>query len=128
MLHKPEDGANVNGVVSFQWSWPGSPQDANHGWEVRIWRDGQPDHYGAAAPLVMLDTSRVVSFGRPIDVWGAYGVQQGGSGRYYWTVALVQIEPYKRIGPEAPPRTLNIGTSGGGGESPKPPAPTSPPP
>lgn len=122
VLREPEDGANVDGVVSFQWSWPGPPQDSNHGWEVRIWRDGQPDHYGAAAIVRGMSTM--------IDVWTAYGVQQGGPGRYYWTVALVQSEPYQRIGPEAPPRTLNIGSSGGdggGGEPSKPPTPTSPP-
>lgn len=121
VLVRPTDGSSTSGLVNnFAWTWPGAALDANQGFEVRIWRDGQPDHYGAAGIV------RGATFLR-LDVWTSYGVQQGGPGQYYWTVALVQVEPYKRIGPEAPPRTLNIGTSGGdGGEPPKPPIPTSP--
>ncbi len=73
---------------------------------MRIWREGQPDHYGAAAPTQSTSIT--------IDVGGAFGVQQGGAGSYLWTVALVQREPYKRIGPEATPRRLQVQVEGGG--------------
>jgi hypothetical protein len=79
-----------------------------------MWREGQPDHYGAAAP--------VGNTAATIDVGGSYAVQQGGTGSYFWTVALVQREPYARLGPEAPPRVLLVtGGGGGGGAEPTPP-------
>lgn len=88
----------------------------NQGFEVRIWKDEQPDHYGATGPV----TTTSARF----DVSGAYGVQRGGSGRYYWTVAVVQVNPYQHLGPEAPPRTLNFLTGDNNGG----PEPTVPPP
>jgi eukaryotic-like serine/threonine-protein kinase len=125
VLIRPSDGFSTTGRVNnFAWTWPGEALDANQGFEVRIWRDGQPDHYGAAGIV------RGQTWLRLDDVRTAYGVQQGGPGSYHWTVALVQVEPYKRIGPEAPPRTLLVDSSGGGGGGgpSNPPAPTSPPP
>ena len=87
----------------------------NQGFEVRLWREAQPDHYadhyGAAGPV------RTTS--QNFDVGGAYSVQQGGAGEYWWTVALVQLDPYQRIGPEAPPQKVIVSLPGGGGSSPR---------
>ncbi|WP_423222486.1 hypothetical protein [Candidatus Amarolinea aalborgensis] len=57
------------------------------------------------------------------SVASAFGVVKGGSGRYFWTVAVVQMEPYQRIGPEAPPRVVQV-ELGGGGAAPTPAGPT----
>ncbi len=108
-LVSPTSGSAASGQTSFAWNWNGPALTANQGFEVRLWRDGQPDHYGAAG-IVQGATSK------EIDVWTAYGVQQGGSGSYYWTVAVVEISPYRRTGPEAPPRPLQVGEAGGGGD------------
>ncbi len=121
-LVSPTSGSAASGRTTFAWNWNGPALTENQGFEVRIWRDGQPDHYGAAA-IVQGATSTV------IDVWTAYGVQQGGSGSYYWTVAVVEISPYSRTGPEATPWTLQIGAAGndgGGGSSPPAPPPAAP--
>lgn len=83
-------------MVNFAWTWNGPSLDANQGFEVRIWKDGQPDHYGAADPV---NTTTAA-----IRLTGAYGVQQGGSGTYFWTVAVVQRQPYQKLGPEPAPR------------------------
>jgi hypothetical protein len=95
--------------VTFAWKWTGPALGSNQGFEVRIWKENQLDHYGAAAPV--RDTSI------EIDVSKAYGVQQGGDGGYFWTVALVQLEPYQRIGSEAPLRRMQVSF----GKSPPPP-------
>lgn len=80
---------------------------ANEAFEVRLWKEGQPDHYGATG-LVQGTTTT-------FDVGTAYGVQQGGSGRYFWTVAVVRTDPYQRTGEEAPPIPITIEVGGGGG-------------
>ncbi len=120
ILIAPAEDADLTGRITFTWQWNGAPLAENQGFEVRIWKESQPDHYGAAAPV--RSTSLI------IDISGAYGVQQGGTGDYLWTVALVQIAPYQRLGPEAAPRrlTINLGGGGGspgGGSGPPPPPP-----
>ncbi|WP_423226204.1 hypothetical protein [Candidatus Amarolinea aalborgensis] len=115
ILRAPANNTDASGLVTFSWDWPGSPLAPNQGFEVRIWRADQPDHYGAAAPVRTNSAT--------IDLAGAYGVQQGGSGLYLWTVAVVGLNPYQRIGPEAAARQLKIELAGGGPT----PAPTLPP-
>jgi eukaryotic-like serine/threonine-protein kinase len=117
----PPPNASASGATTFRWTWPGPALGPNQGFEVRIWRDDQPDHYGAAG-IVQGATSV------DIDVFGAYGVQQGGSGQYKWTVAVVDVSPYQRTGPEAAPRNLQIDVPSGGGGGGGPAEPTSPPP
>ncbi len=107
-LAGPEPGFNTTGPVPFAWRWAGPPLSADQGFEIRVWKDGQPDHYGAADPVSGASAN--------INVGGAYGVQQGGPGEYWWTVAVVQRAPnYQRIGAEAPPRRLIVSGGGGGG-------------
>jgi hypothetical protein len=117
LLLNPADLAVVSGNTTFSWQWSGPALAPNQAFEVRLWKDGQPDHYGATAPA----RSPSVTF----DVNGAYGVQQGGSGRYLWTVALIETDPYRRIGQEAPARPITVqvssagdndGNGGGGGD------------
>ena len=115
ILRAPANNTDANGFVTFSWDWPGPPLTPNQGFEVRVWRADQPDHYGAAAPVRTNSAT--------IDLAGAYGVQQGGSGLYFWTVAVVGLNPYQRIGPEAAARQLKIELAGGGPT----PAPTLPP-
>ena len=111
----------VSGRTTFSWQWFGPALEPNQAFEVRLWKEGQPDHYGAAAPTRSPNLT--------IDVNGAYGVQQGGSGWFLWTVALVEVEPYRRIGEEAPPRAIFVQVDGGGSSTPvAPPAWTPPPP
>jgi hypothetical protein len=107
VLLSPVENETVSGPASFSWRWDGPSLAANQGFEVRIWKAGQPDHYGAAEPTG--------SSGLTINAPASYGVQQGGPGAYFWTVAVVQRSPYQRTGPEALPRRLQIPGGGGGG-------------
>ncbi|MGB3221105.1 MAG: hypothetical protein WBD79_27190, partial [Anaerolineae bacterium] len=115
VLIAPANNLVTNGEVTFAWNWAGPPLAANQGFEIRVWREGQPDHYGASSPVTTNSTT--------VGLAGSYGVQQGGSGRYFWTVAVVQLNPYRRIGPEASARVLMVELPGGGPT----PAPTLPP-
>lgn len=109
VLLSPEEGATASDQVTFAWDWGGSPLPPNYGFEVRLWKNDQPDHYGAAEAT---PGTRLL-----INLEGAHGVRQGGAGRYYWTVAVVKLQPYERIGLEATARVIDIG----GGEPPPPP-------
>jgi len=100
-LDSPANNSAASGRTTFRWSWNGPALAANQGFEVRVWKDGQADHFGAAEPV--RTTSAL------IDLNQAAGVRQGGAGTYLWTVAVVQLNPYKRIGKEATPRSLRIG-------------------
>ena len=103
--------------VHFWWDWYGPPLTDNQGFEVRIWREDQPEHYGATGPVPATyyyvwgggRGSRQIPGGAvDVNVWETYAARQGGPGRYYWTVAVVQIDPYTRIGPEAVPCPLQL--------------------
>lgn len=121
VLVAPAANATVSGVTTFFWQWSGPALAPDQAFEVRLWKEGQADHYGAAEPVRTTSAT--------FDVAGAYGVQRGGSGRYLWTVAVVQINPYQRTGQEASPRAVTVQVGGGGGDTPgAPPAWTPPPP
>ena len=106
ILKSPNDPATTSGMTTFVWEWTGPALTANQGFEIRVWKEGQPDHDGAAG--IVSGTARQVE----IDLTGSYGFQQGGNGRYFWTVAVAQREPYRRIGSEASPRTIEISVTG----------------
>jgi hypothetical protein len=113
--------------TTFKWRWYGELAEG-WGFEVRIWREGDPDHYGA------FDAQELTKYlaRQPDDIYavnllveGAYSVRQHGGGDYYWTVAVVELEPYTRIGSEATPRKLNyiIPAGPGGDDKEEPPPP-----
>jgi len=114
---KPFDPGGQAGV-HFDWDWNGPPLTDNQGFEVRIWREDQPEHYGATGPVPATfhyfysgrgrDSKQMSGGFADVNVWETYAAQQGGPGRYFWTVALVQISPYSRIGPEATPCPLQL--------------------
>ena len=110
-LIAPAPGEQVRSdrAVEFVWSFDGKLAE-NQGFEVRVWKEGQP-HYGATSPVLTTRTS--------INLSGAYGVQQGGSGRYQWTVAVVQLDPYLSLGPEAAAQEIEIQVVGGGVPTPR---------
>lgn len=106
------------GLTEFQWQWGGSlPED--QGFEVRVWREGEPP---AGVHNAVLDNQqgKVVAQGNNTyrliaDISDAPSVG-GRSGDYLWTVLLVQISPeYRELGVQAtPPGRLRYAAPGGG--------------
>lgn len=118
VLLGPGENAQLTGMTTFTWQWSGPALAPNQAFEVRLWKEDQPDHYGAAEPVRTLSAT--------LDVASAYGVLRGGSGRYLWTVAVVETNPYQRTGQEAPPRSVTVqvgGDDGGGAPQPTRPGP-----
>ncbi len=106
------------GPTEFEWQWNGT-LGSDQGFEVRVWREGEPpagvhnaveDNKNGKVVVLGNDTYRLT-----VDIRDAYGVQ-GRSGEYLWTVVLVQISPeYKDLGTQATPGRLRF-EAGGGGE------------
>jgi hypothetical protein len=107
------------GMTEFEWQWT-SPLGADQGFEVRVWREGEPPA-GVHNAVEDNKNGKVVALGNntyrlAVDIRDAYGVQ-GRSGEYLWTVVLVQISPdYKDLGIQAAPGRLRFEAGGGGGD------------
>ncbi|MBI1880901.1 MAG: hypothetical protein HYR94_22205, partial [Chloroflexi bacterium] len=106
------------GMTEFEWQWSG-PIEPNQGFEVRVWREGEPP---AGVHNAVEDNQKgvVASLGNNtyrlnVNIREAFGVK-GRSGTYLWTVALVQISPeYKDLGVQASLGRLRFEAGGGSG-------------
>ncbi len=112
-LVEPAPDTNIiDDFATFVWQWSGEAPPENQSFEVRIWREGEP-HYGAfdarqtTANLQQWDKGLALSF----PVSGAYSVQQNGNNDYWWSVAIVQLEPYGLV-TESEARPIKINVSG----------------
>ncbi len=105
VLLAPIEGLQVSGDTTFVWAYTG---DLATDWafEVHLWQDGTRDHLTAAGA----DTQRAGAgrWQQIISVSQTTAVRAGGPGAYWWTVAVVQLNPYKPLGEEAPPRRLTV--------------------
>lgn len=93
-LLSPTDGDTKDGRVTFSWQWSGPALESNQAFEVRMWLINTTEHNGITGPVIGASVEVDLS---PIK-----------SGDYLWTVAVIQVNPYQRIGPEAPPHSLHI--------------------
>jgi serine/threonine protein kinase len=107
------------GMTEFEWQWGGELRP-DQGFEVRVWREGEPP---AGAHDAVLDNKngQVQALGNNtfrlnINIKDAFGVK-GRRGEYLWTIVLIQVSPeYKDLGIQAPPARLRFEPPGGGGD------------
>jgi len=108
---------------SFKWRWEGQ-LEANQGFELLIWYGEEP-HYGAYGPnefqgIVQKPTGNDPIYSANLIIDGADSIQRNGARDYDWSVVVVQLEPYQRIGAEGNPLTFTYaragGSSDGGGD------------
>ena len=112
------------GLTDFEWTWSG-PVPPQFGFEVRIWREGEPPT-GVHNSILDNKEGRVEQLGdnkyRLIaDITETPGVNKR-PGEYRWTVLLVQIDPTydDSQGQQAQPACVRFeagGRSGGDGGS-----------
>lgn len=106
------------GPTNFEWQWTGKELPAELGFEVRVWREGEPP-VGAHDAVRDNQQGRIErigtnSYGLSINIKRAFGVRER-TGRYLWTVALVQVSPnYADLGRQAEPAYLRFEAGGGG--------------
>lgn len=106
ILVSPDDNAHhAYSRLRFSWKWPGQLR-ANWGFEVRGWGEGGPHnglHDARATAGIKPDGNGVYSFELTIPSNFTYA-------DWKWSVAVVQLDPYLRIGAEAAPRRLFVDT------------------
>lgn len=104
-LLAPAEGLEVTSATTFLWAWTGRLA-ANQAFEVRLWQDGAHDHLTAAGAEAQ--SAGGDRWQQRIDVSQTAAVRAAGAGAYWWTVAVVDTNPYAAIGDEAPPRRLTV--------------------
>ncbi|MCL4298571.1 MAG: serine/threonine protein kinase [Anaerolineae bacterium] len=106
------------GPTYFEWQWTGEAIPPEFGFEVRVWREGEPPTGAHDAVLDNLQ-DRVEHLGKNtyrlnINIRDAFGVRRR-TGRYLWTVALVRISPtYADLERQAEPAYLRFEAGGDG--------------
>ena len=103
LLLAPTPGITIEGDAQreFAWDWSGKLQPGQ-GFQVLLWKEqGSPET--ADKPVTEKTGS---SWQQTIRLSQAPAIKKGGDGAYFWTVALIELTPYKQLGATAPPRRL----------------------
>jgi serine/threonine protein phosphatase PrpC len=98
-LVEPQEGASVQGTVTFVWDYSLEELDASHAFQVLAW-SGDPNEEN---PPGAAEFTRALSQAINLDV---ILPPQGGPGQYFWTVAVVDASSGSRLSRQAAPRTL----------------------
>jgi hypothetical protein len=82
-------------IVDFVWEWTGGPLAPYQAFEVRLWHTSDAVHYGAHDAALSRTLVRQVGdvYTLRLDLQGAHSVMQRGRGDFFWSVAIVSIEP-----------------------------------
>ena len=97
-----------NGAITFSWQWHGKlPKDC--GFEVRVWRDGEPPKgvHDAVKDNLNGEIRRNSPNTYSLHVSNMQDTPsvQGHSGEYFWTVILVKLRPtYEETDLQAKPQ------------------------
>lgn len=106
VLLVPSSGTeHVHSRITFQWRWSGTLQPG-WGFEIRGWLQGNPHngvHDARETANIQPDGNGVYSLDIKIPTEFSYA-------QWFWTVAVVRLDPYERIGPEADAFTLKVDT------------------
>jgi uncharacterized membrane protein len=96
-------------MTTFRWKWAEKLPE-NYNFEVCIWLDkADTDHLGSynVKDTVVSNDDGIYTI--EFDVGGAQSVKiHGKQENYYWSVAIVQVEPYQKTGIESSPIQLII--------------------
>jgi hypothetical protein len=96
ILLNPEPDAPLQSEVHFQWQWDGQPLPEGLAFDLLIWSETEhQEHQGTGAHGV-IETGQ--SLESDVDLDYVQTIIDHGGGTYFWTVIVVQEEPYKRVG------------------------------
>ncbi len=106
----PKPGAAINGEGIVRWRWSGTLA-ANQSFEILLWHTLDADHTGAVDATVTTPDRTKVGNGEYVYQFNfhtAASVLRHGEGEYLLAVALVEINPYKRIGIVSAPVSVRV--------------------
>lgn len=123
LIEPSSTAESINGIKTFVWEWNGPELPETHGFEVRIWKDGE-EHLGAHSAkndnLLDKNIKREAQNRYSLTFNPSTAAAVTAKDIYFWTVAVVQLDPYDRsVGQEAAPFQIDItdaSSSGGGGK------------
>jgi tetratricopeptide (TPR) repeat protein len=94
-LGEPADGAELQGEVTFRWSYPGG-LPLGSGFQLVIWQSGDTERYGAAEAVRTPEQT--------INLDNVPQIQQGGVGDYLWSVRVIRERDGSQLSYLANPR------------------------
>ena len=106
----PKPGTAINGEGIVRWRWAGTPA-ANQSFEILLWHTLDADQPGAADANSTTPERTKVSNGEyayQFNLHTAASVRRHGEGEYTVAVALVEINPYRRIGLVSAPVGIRV--------------------
>jgi hypothetical protein len=96
VLLDPGPDAALDGQVRFAWQWDGDPLPQGLAFDLLIWSEAEDREHQGAGALGVIDPAPVLETGVDLDY--VQSIMQHGGGPYYWTVIVVRVEPYERLG------------------------------
>ena len=96
ILSSPEPDAQLQSEVHFQWQWDGQPLPEGMAFDLLIWSEAEHQEHQGAGAYGVIETDQ--SLERAVDLDYVETIIEHGEGTYYWTVIVVQEEPYGRVG------------------------------
>jgi pilus assembly protein CpaE len=117
-LVEPAPAASTSGKVAFQWQ-PAVPLPSGAAYEVVVWNSGEDPASARGVAATTTGTSLTA------DLNTLYGAGLLNQGETFWTVLVVQADPYVRLSQPAAAgaRTLIYQAPSGGGGGPEEPPP-----
>lgn len=96
ILLDPEPGAQLESEVHFQWQWDGHPLPEGLAFDLLIWSEAEHQEHQGAGAYGVVETDQ--SLECDVDLDYVQTIIEHGGGTYFWTVIVVQEEPYARVG------------------------------
>jgi hypothetical protein len=95
-LLSPEPDAQLQSVVHFEWHWEGQSLPEGLSFDLLIWSEAEEQEHQGTGAYGVIETD--LSMERDVDLDFVQTIMDHGEGTYYWTVIVVQEEPYGRVG------------------------------
>lgn len=96
ILLNPEPEAQLQSEVHFQWQWEGQPLPEGLAFDLLIWSEVEDQEHQGTGAYGVIEIDR--SLERDVDLDYVQTIMDHGEGTYFWTVIVVQKEPYSRVG------------------------------
>jgi hypothetical protein len=110
VLLSPEPEAQLQGEIHFQWQRDGEPLPDGLAFDLLIWSEAEHQEHQGTGALGVIETDP--SLERDVDLDYVQTIMDHGEGIYYWTVIVVQKEPYNRVGVWGENRPFTYGAPG----------------
>jgi hypothetical protein len=96
ILLSPEPDAQLQSVVHFEWQWEGEPLPEGLAFDLLIWSEAEEQKHEGTGAYGVIETDPSIE--RDVDLDYVQTIMDHGEGTYFWTVIVVQEEPYSRVG------------------------------